>query len=215
MPNTRSSRRHQTHHPLPPNRAARAWGARRAPQAESEKRFRKLQDGVLMRYNQALHHRRSIRLPRHDYTRGGVYFVTICTHGRQRFFGEIRQGRMCLCEAGLVVQNEWSRMPSIRKEIRLDAFVVMPDHLHGIVVFTNNEPVESHLPCPARSLGAFVAGFKASTTKMLRPILDLPPGESVWQRNYHERIIPNQQVLIRVRAYIEANPARWQHDHEN
>ncbi len=167
-----------------------------------------------MPFHQDVHHRRSIRLPRHDYTRGGVYFVTICTHGRQRFFGEIRQGRMCLSEAGLVVQNEWLRTPSIRKEIRLDAFVVMPDHLHGIVAFVDTEPAESHLPRPARSLGSLVAGFKASTTKLLRPVLALPPGESVWHRNYHERIIPNQQVMAVVRAYIEANPARWPYHRE-
>ena len=80
------------------------------------------------------HHRRSIRLQGYDYTRAGAYFITICTQGRECLFGEIVDGEMILNELGRIVQEEWKKTPAIRREMELDAFVVMPDHIHGIVI---------------------------------------------------------------------------------
>ena len=80
------------------------------------------------------HHRRSIRLQGYDYTRAGAYFITICTQGRECLFGEIVDGEMILNELGRIVQEEWEKTPAIRREMELDAFVVMPDHIHGIVI---------------------------------------------------------------------------------
>ena len=79
------------------------------------------------------HRRRSIRLPGYDYSQPGAYFVTICTRGRECVLGEVRSGEMVYSPVGLVVVEEWTRSASIRREIALDTFVVMPNHLHGIV----------------------------------------------------------------------------------
>lgn len=83
--------------------------------------------------------RRSIRLKGYDYTQAGLYFVTICTHNREGLFGQVANGVMQLNEAGQVVANEWVQTAEIRHEIELDEWVVMPNHLHGIVVITSKD----------------------------------------------------------------------------
>jgi putative transposase len=134
---------------------------------------------------------------------------------------------------GKIVEEEWHRSAAIRPEIELDEFVVMPDHIHGIVwmgigqrePFTIRDPVGAHrgapLPVPTpitdpgharppRSLGSFVAGFKSIVTKRINHLRGTP-GTPVWQRNYYERIIRDHTALSRIRRYILANPAapRW------
>lgn len=168
-------------------------------------------------------HRRSIRLKGYDYSQAGAYFVTLCTHNRECLFGKIVDGEMRLNELGHIVCEEWLRSAEIRPEIMLDAFVVMPNHLHGIVIFT---PVGAHgrapLPSPSpqpphrkpRSLGSFIAGFKSVVTKRINQTRQTP-GIPVWQRNYYEHIIRNQESLARIRRYIADNPAKWDVDPEN
>jgi REP element-mobilizing transposase RayT len=132
---------------------------------------------------------------------------------------------------GKVVQEEWSRSVEIRQEIRLDAFVVMPNHIHGIVVISNDvhddevgahgrAPLHSDRPPPTsrgrppRSLGAFIAGFKAVVTKRINENRGTP-GAPVWQRNYYEHVIRSDDELNRTIQYITDNPARWAEDAEN
>ena len=91
-----------------------------------------------MKYDPNKHHRRSIRLPGYDYRQSGAYFVTICACQRQCLFGDIIDGRMILNQYGMVVANEWQKSAVIRREIELDAWVVMPNHFHGIVIINNN-----------------------------------------------------------------------------
>jgi putative transposase len=85
-------------------------------------------------FNPDKHHRRSIRLKSYDYSRAGAYFVTICTHGRECLFGEVMDGAMRLNDAGQSVQAEWVRLPERFQTIELDEFVIMPNHLHGIIL---------------------------------------------------------------------------------
>ena len=173
-----------------------------------------------MTYDPATHNRRSIRLREYDYAQAGAYFVTICTQHRECLFGEIVDGRARLNAPGEVVAAEWSRSARIRREIELDSFVVMPNHVHGIVVIRD---VGAHgraplLPSPPyrppRSLGSFVAGFKSAATKRINAIRGTP-GLPVWQRNYYEHVIRNEDDLDRVRRYIAENPLRWEEDPEN
>jgi REP element-mobilizing transposase RayT len=89
------------------------------------------------RYNPGIHHRRSIRLKGYDYSRAGYYFITICTASRSHLFGEVENGRMILNDAGEIVKNEWYKSSGIRREIELHEFVVMPNHIHGIVEIVN------------------------------------------------------------------------------
>jgi putative transposase len=177
-----------------------------------------------MTHNQPRYHRRSIRLPAYDYAQAGAYFVTMVTHQRQCLFGEIVGGQMRLAAHGQVVSEQWLRSELVRSEIELDAFIVMPNHIHGIVIIRahpmdvgahSRAPLPSSSPYrPPRSLGSLVAGFKSAATKRInemRGTLGVP----VWQRNYYERVIRSDEELKRVRQYIIDNPAHWEEDREN
>jgi REP element-mobilizing transposase RayT len=181
-----------------------------------------------MNFNPQKHHRRSIRLKGYDYAQQGAYFVTICTYQRQCWFGEILDGRMYLNQIGNVVTQEWVRSSQIRQEIELDTWVIMPNHIHGIVLITeiNNLGAQSltplHTPTlspeplhrQSRSLSTFIAGFKASVTKQIN-IIRQAPGIPMWQRNYHESIIRDEESLHTIRQYIINNPQSWTDDPEN
>jgi len=174
-----------------------------------------------MRYDPEKHHRRSIRLQGWDYTQPGAYFVTIVAYGRE-LFGQVVDGEICLSEFGEIVRDEWLASADIRCEIQLDAFVVMPNHLHGIVWIVADDDIvgaTGRSPLPARgptpkSLGSFIAGYKSAVTKRINEIRGTP-GNPVWQRNYYEHIIRNEQDLDAIRRYIRDNPAHWAEDPEN
>ena len=170
--------------------------------------------------------RRSIRLPEYDYAQDGVYFITICTRGRECLLGMVNEGRVELTEYGPIVQEEWSRSTSIRAELSLGEFVVMPNHLHGIVEMNARSAMEvgAHGRAPLRalnstrplhrqkrSLGSFIAGFKSACTKRINQ-RRASPGTPVWQRNYYEHIVRDENDLSPVRQYIVDNPLEWELD---
>jgi putative transposase len=172
-----------------------------------------------MKYDPAKHHRRSVRLKEHDYAQPGPYFVTLVAHNRQCIFGRFVNGDIALNEFGQIVTDEWNRSASIRQEIELDAFVVMPTHIHGIVIITNGSVgATGRSPLlagpPKRSLGAFIGGFKSVATKRINEIRSTP-GLPIWQRNYYEHIIRDEESLDRIREYVLTNPAGWEFDPEN
>ncbi len=161
-----------------------------------------------------------MRLREYDYTDQGPYFITICTAGRAPLFGEIADLQMTLSPAGEVVAREWERTAAIRgDEIILDAFVVMPNHVHGIVTLVNPpEPdgfeirtQSSSLLRRPGSLGAFVGGFKGAVTSEIRN-QNNDPGMAVWQRNYYDHIIRNARIHDKIREYIVTNPEHWTDD---
>ncbi len=181
-----------------------------------------------MAYNPAIHHRRSIRLKGFDYTQAAVYFVTICCYQRECFLGAVIQDEMVLNEFGTIVAEEWLRSFEIRDELKLDAWVVMPNHFHGLLWFDrpmaqtrspsdDGEAVndsalgKSQLRRPARSLGSVIAGFKAATTKRINQHRNAP-GTPVWQRNYYESIVRDDRMLNHIRDYIENNTRSWSTD---
>ena len=168
--------------------------------------------------------RRSIRLNGYDYTQAGAYFVTICVRDRRCLFGHIHNGTMVLNPLGQTVQEEWIQSADIRREIELDVFIVMPNHLHGVVVLSNPEdrPSKKALPFktqnsrmpmqPAsQSLGSFIAGFKASVTKRYKCLAGAGCAQ-VWQCNYHDHIIRNEDDLRVIREYVAMNPVCWEKD---
>jgi putative transposase len=179
--------------------------------------------GNQMPYDRKKHHRRSIRLPGHDYRSPGAYFVTICTHQGKLLFGEVVDDDVVLNEDGQIAHEEWQASEDIRREIELDAFVIMPNHIHCIVwiretddnsVVRVHSVVGAHGRAPLRaprSLGSFIAGYKAAVTARINHLRDTP-GARVWQRNYYEHIIRNDASLNRIRAYIQHNPACWAED---
>lgn len=159
------------------------------------------------------HYRRSIRLRGYDYSQPGAYFVTICIKDRECLFGEVVEGKMQLNDAGRTVQAEWLRLPERFQSIGLDEFVIIPNHLHGIIsvgapFMAPDEPgAINHAP----TLGEMVRTFKAASTHAIRR----SRASFQWQRNYYEHVIRNEHELALTREYIANNPAQWALDHEN
>lgn len=181
----------------------------------------------MMSYDPDRHHRRSIRLKGYDYAQSGAYFVTIVTQGRACLFGRVVNGQMQLNDAGSMAEACWLAIPEHFPFVELDAFAIMPNHIHGIIVITavganNHSPPPPHSPLPPQSpqtfrspsqtVGSIIRGFKIGVTKWFRANTDV---YVVWQRNYYEHIIRDEPALQRIRHYIAANPAHWTDDSEN
>jgi REP element-mobilizing transposase RayT len=165
--------------------------------------------------------RRSIRLPGYDYASAGWYFVTLICHKRKPLFGEVLEGEMLLNEAGKIAEKCWLEIPEHFPDVILHEYVVMPNHIHGIIELTALSEVraENFLPLQytkhefgkmiPRSVSSIVKGFKIGVTKTMRKI---SPEVQVWHRNYHEHIIRNEESFRKISDYIRNNPAQWQED---
>jgi putative transposase len=188
-------------------------------------------------------HRDTNRLPDYDYTGAGGYSITLITHRHVCMFGEITADQVSMNGYGDIVREEWLRTAIIRPGIILDEFVIMPNHIHGIIFITESVGAHSLVPAlwgcaplqdprpphqklcaplqtpihtlsrPPRSLGSFIAGFKSIVTKRIN-IQRATPGAPVWQRNYYEHIVRDEQDLNRIRTYIRNNPLQWLTDPE-
>ena len=170
------------------------------------------------------YHRRSIRYPRYDYTNPGAYFITICTNQRYCLFGDIVDRKMYENIYGATVRATWQRLPSYFKNLTLDVFVVMPNHIHGILCL--EEPLErmqiddypsyfdQKKGTYSGSIPAIIQNFKSISTRKINQLRGskLP---LVWQRNFYDHINRNDQSLNRIRQYILENPYRWEEDEEN
>jgi putative transposase len=160
-------------------------------------------------------HRQSIRLQGYDYSQAGAYFLTICTHGRQCILGSINDDTVNLSRFGGIVEAEWLRTPRLRPNVELDEYVVMPNHLHAVLVIIDDLRSPSRgFTSPSRTIGASVRGFKGAVTKRLVGS-GWPKSKPVWQRGYWDHIIRNEQDLNGIRRYIQDNPRRWSEDREN
>jgi putative transposase len=149
-------------------------------------------------------HRRSIRLKAYDYTQPGAYFVTLCTDDRQLLFGEITDGAMHLNRMGLIVQNTWLDLPRHYPHVVLDAIVIMPNHVHAVIVLTDNGITHKK----RHGLPEIVRAFKSFSAKRINA-LRRTPGRPVWQRNYYDHIVRNEDEWEGIRAYIQNNPQEW------
>ena len=190
-----------------------------------------------MTFDPEKHHRRSIRLRNYDYSQPGAYFVTICTYQKQSWFGEIKNGQIYLNQLGKIVADEWLKTCKIRPNFKLDEWVIMPNHFHGIVIIndysgdnhslgngqsasrfrrTQFDQLTDHDAPPQQkpnSLSSCIAGFKSAVTKrinLLRQNTDTP----IWQRNYYESILRDEKYLAVVREYIINNPKNWTNDRD-
>lgn len=173
-----------------------------------------------MGYDPERHHRRSIRLRGYDYGQPGRYFVTICVQGRGCLFGDVVNGEVRLSKAGVVVESWWGTIPRRFPGVTLDAYVVMPNHLHGIVMIESNDRWDSVAENKRRvSLPRIVQWFKSATTSdYQRGVISdgwEPIAGRLWQRNYYEHVVRDEADLKRIREYIAENPARWAEDEEH
>ncbi|MYD11972.1 MAG: hypothetical protein F4X02_18235 [Chloroflexi bacterium] len=166
--------------------------------------------------------RRSIRLKGYDYRQTGAYFLTICTGRHAPLFGKISNGRMTINALGSIVLDSWQSIADKRSNLSLDRFVVMPNHVHGIILvgekgMTVVSPIQNESsPANPRklssdSLGTIVGQFKGAVTKRAKAESIQPPSP-IWQRNFYEHIIRDEDSLNKIRAYIVENPARWSDD---
>lgn len=184
----------------------------------------------------------STRLYNWDYSQEGFYFITICTKNRQLFFGNVNKEEMILNNVGKIVKHEWLQTEKIRDNVLLDKFVVMPNHLHGIIVIdyqiknnvethgndrNNDVPinVETHgnasLPGgyknkfgpQSNNLSAIIRGFKGAAKNLIRR--QYPRINFAWQARFYDHIIRREKSLQNIRKYIDDNPARWEYDRNN
>ncbi len=144
--------------------------------------------------------RRSIRLPEHDYGLPGECFFTICTQGRAPTLLDARVRG--------IVQAAWNELPRRFPGVMIDEFVIMPNHIHGIIVFADDLGAISGAP----TLGRVVQWFKARVTRRAREAGCL---DFTWLRNYYEHIVRTPEALETIRQYIRDSPERWQQDREN
>ena len=160
-------------------------------------------------------HRRSIRLPGYDYSQPGAYFVTICVHGRRPILGDISGGQLRISRYGEIVQACWDNLPSHYIHVELDAFVVVPNHIHGIIRLTDAVGA-GFKPAPTKrhALPEIVRAFKTFSARRINA-MRAAAGAPVWQRNYYEHVIRNDDELRVIRAYILNNPLGWDRDPEN
>jgi REP element-mobilizing transposase RayT len=178
--------------------------------------------------------RRSLRLKDYDYAQAGAYFVTICTQDRLCLFGEVVDDVMRLSDAGEMASSLWKNLPAQFPAIAIDVFVVMPNHLHGIIVFPDIGPATRVAPASGAkgptegvplvrvrtpTLGKVVGAFKsAATVEYVHGVKAkgwTKFRQRLWQRNYYEHVIRDETGLDRIRRYIEENPLRWAVDDEN
>ena len=188
------------------------------------------------------HHRKSIRLQGYDYSQAGAYYVTIVTYQRDCLFGEIVDGEMYINAYGEIVQKWWDEILIHFPNVELGAFVIMPNHVHGIIFITterrgevlsprdnpNNNNLDENVdgtnqqggdasqpPLRKRTLGQIVAYFKYQSTKEMNRIETENAITKFWQRNYYEHIIRDEKDLQNKTDYIEANPSLWDEDDNN
>ena len=161
------------------------------------------------------HSRRPNRLQDYDYSQTGYYLVTICARDRVNYFGGIEKGQMRLNEIGQIVTDCWWAIPEHFHNATLDEFVVMPNHIHGVVIIVGNADLRS-LPHANRSkmyLSKIVHGFKSSVTRTVRKRWG--NHSFGWQKSFYDHVIRNDEDLYRVRAYIQNNPLDWELDKNN
>ncbi len=165
----------------------------------------------------------SLRLPDYDYSQSGAYFVTICVQARKSLLGSVVKEEMQLNDYGKMVVDCWQDLKDHFQDIELDAFVLMPNHVHGIIMISGGEtPPARKRECiaggetpPLRpTLGQIVGYLKYQSTKKINGLRG-KQGERVWQRGYFEHVIRNEESLNRIREYIATNPLRWNLDREN
>jgi putative transposase len=170
-------------------------------------------------------------MPGFDYSHPGIYFVTVCLEAPyQILFGAVENGEIWLNEYGIIVRNEWTKTENIRSNVMLDEFVIMPNHVHGIIrlveitvegtarraptIKTTEFQSEKFSNPTVGTIPTIVRSFKSAVTKQINTIRNanrLP----LWQRNYFERVLRDEESVARVQRYIRENPLQWTSDNEN
>lgn len=165
----------------------------------------------------------SARLPYWDYGSNAAYFVTICTQNREHFFGEITKGKMELSEIGKMAEKYWIEIPVHFPFVKLDTFIIMPNHVHGIIIIDKKDDdynVETQdvaslklmqknkFGPQSKNLASIIRGFKIGVTKNAR----MTNPNFAWQSRFYDHIIRNEQSYYRISEYIVNNTLKWKDD---
>jgi REP element-mobilizing transposase RayT len=167
-----------------------------------------------MKYNPEINHRKSIRLKGYDYSQDGAYFLTICTRNKELYFevySELKE----------ILRRHWVKLPERFPYLILDEFIIMPNHIHGIIIVGATPAVAQTDWAgarPAPTVGEIVGTFKSLCVNDWLTYIKENKINAVgkfWQRNYYEHIIRNEEELAKIREYIQNNPLKWSLDREN
>ena len=160
--------------------------------------------------------RRPNRLKHYDYSENGYYFVTICTYNRECFFGEIVEEEMVKNETGELAEKLWLDIPEHFRCVELDEYVIMPNHIHGIVVISNVGNAYMRSLRNERNkmlLSNVIQQYKAAVTREINKLELIP--DFKWQKSFYDHIIRNEVSLTKIRNYMQTNPVTWDNDKEN
>ena len=189
-------------------------------------------NSCMVKFDPQKHHRRSIRLQGYDYASAGAYYVTIVAWQRECLFGDVINKEMQLTKFGLVAKQQWEKLPKRFPNIELGAYMIMPNHMHGIIEIINDRgttgnrinlddelsrraPTQEQFQKPVKgSIPTIIRSYKSAVSYRIN-LMRRTDGVPVWQRNYYEHIIRNQTDLQNKTDYIEANPLLWDEDDEN
>jgi putative transposase len=153
-----------------------------------------------------------IRLQEFDYSEEGYYFVTICTSDHKNIFGLIKDGQMKLNTFGMIAENSWKGIPLHFKNTELDEFIVMPNHIHGIIIINPLVGAGHARPLRINNLSQIIGSFKAAVSKQINGLIKI---HFQWQRSYYDHIIRTEESLNNIREYIINNPTKWDEDENN
>ena len=186
----------------------------------------------MVKFDPQKHHRRSIRLKGYDYASAGGYYITIVVWQRECLFGEVVNKEMVLSKFGLVAKQQWEKLPKRFPNIELGAYMIMPNHMHGIIEIINDRgtagnqinfdaessrraPMQEQFQKPvAGSIPTMIRSYKSAVSYRIN-LMRGTDGVPVWQRNYYEHVIRNETDLQNKTDYIESNPLLWDEDDEN
>ena len=154
--------------------------------------------------------RKPTRLKNYDYSSEGAYFITICTHNRKNIFSNIVGQGLAPAEnqlslLGEIANKEILDLKNRYKNIRIDKYVIMPNHIHAIITIENKTAGAS--PCP--TLSDIVCSFKSMTSRKIR---EIKPNENIWQTSFHDHIIRGEEDYLKIWNYIDTNPQKWKED---
>ena len=173
------------------------------------------------KYNPEIHHRKSIRLKGHDYSQDGFYFITLRCWNRNHFFGKIQNGVMFFNDLGKIAHEEWKNTQNIRPYVILHEFVIMPNHIHGIIElsgmqlkcqegrmqFAPTNYANTNFKSPSHTIGSIIRGYKSAVTKQS---ISHNKESPLWQRDYYEKIIRTKTAFNTISRYIRNNPQNWE-----
>ncbi len=178
-----------------------------------------------MKFNPDIHHRHSIRIKEYDYSKEGAYFITICTQNREKILSKINlignvgaglvsAQNIQMTELGKMVCKEYINLEKAFNNIILHDYVIMPNHIHGIIEICKRADTR-----PAPTLPDIICSYKSRTTLMyikgVREGIYKPFNKRIWQRNYYEHIIRNEKEYLKIQEYIHNNPLNWKNDEFN